>query len=236
MRMQCLLLNCMNLFKGGLGQLASNFLIACLLIGCSNDGDSAKQSSEIKSQKPTQETPVIAEKDDPNKIAIRDNIDNARGVVPEKDDLNKIAQMDDIDDQTRVIATEPYRLEGIEVSLLDVKRASGDTLNVYWRMSNQSSVAQELVKCSASWYCKYQLAAGNWGDGIYIIDSANQRKHLVVRADKRPVVSTSITPLSIEPGSSINLWAKFPSPPLDVKKVSIYIPGVAPMEDIPISE
>ena len=86
------------------------------------------------------------------------------------------------------------------------------------------------------WYCKYQLAAGNWGDGIYIIDSANQRKHLVVRTNKKPVVSTSETPLSIEPGSSINLWAKFPAPPLDVKKVSIYIPGVAPMEDIPISE
>ena len=94
-------------------------------------------------------------------------------------------------------------------------------MNVYWRVSNQSSATQELVKCSTGWYCKYQLAAGNWGDGIYIIDSANQRKHLVVRTDKKPVVSTSETPLSIEPGSSINLWAN--SQPLHLMSKSFHL-------------
>ena len=40
---------------------------------------------------------------------------------------------------------QPYRLEGIEVSLLDARTSSGGTLNVYWRMKNKSSSAQELV-------------------------------------------------------------------------------------------
>ncbi|ABB35977.1 hypothetical protein Syncc9605_2240 [Synechococcus sp. CC9605] len=189
-------------------------MIAFLLMGCNEKNFTAEQESQVSSQEEVE----------------------AKSTNTKKINLSNFVESNNPGNEESVLATEPYRLQGIEVSLLDVKRASGDTLNVYWRVSNQSSATQELVKCSTGWYCKYQLAAGNWGDGIYIIDSANQRKHLVVRTDKKPVVSTSETPLSIEPGSSINLWAKFPAPPLDVKKVSIYIPGVAPMEDIPISE
>ena len=204
----------MNLFVRYTGLFISNLLIAFLLMGCNEKNVTAEQESQVNSQEEVE----------------------AKSTNTKKINLNNFVESNNPGNEESVLATEPYRLQGIEVSLLDVKRASGDTLNVYWRVSNQSSATQELVKCSTGWYCKYQLAAGNWGDGIYIIDSANQRKHLVVRTDKKPVVSTSETPLSIEPGSSINLWAKFPAPPLDVKKVSIYIPGVAPMEDIPISE
>tara|TARA_B100000401_G_scaffold358966_1_gene256490 strand:- start:970 stop:1584 length:615 start_codon:yes stop_codon:yes gene_type:complete len=204
----------MNLFNRYPGLFISNLLIAFLLMGCNEKNVTAEQESQVNSQEEVE----------------------AKSTNTKKINLNNFVESNNPGNEESVLATEPYRLQGIEVSLLDVKRASGDTLNVYWRVSNQSSATQELVKCSTGWYCKYQLAAGNWGDGIYIIDSANQRKHLVVRTDKKPVVSTSETPLSIEPGSSINLWAKFPAPPLDVKKVSIYIPGVAPMEDIPISE
>ena len=204
----------MNLFNSYPGLFISNLLIAFLLIGCNEKNVTAEQESQVNSQEEVE----------------------AKSTNTKKINLNNFVESNNPGNEESVLATEPYRLQGIEVSLLDVKRASGDTLNVYWRVSNQSSATQELVKCSTGWYCKYQLAAGNWGDGIYIIDSANQRKHLVVRTNKKPVVSTSETPLSIEPGSSINLWAKFPAPPLDVKKVSIYIPGVAPMEDIPISE
>ena len=204
----------MNLFNRCPGLFISNLLIAFLLMGCNEKNVVDEQASQVNRQEEVE----------------------AKSVNTQMINLNNFVEKDNPDNQGSVLATEPYRIVGIEVSLLDVRRASGDTLNVYWRMLNQSSTTQELVKCRTGWYCKYQLAAGNWGDGIYIIDSANQRKHLVVRADKKPVVSTSVTPLSIEPGSSINLWAKFPAPPLDVKKVSIYIPGVAPMEDIPISE
>lgn len=204
----------MNHFGHYLGLFISNLLIALSLMGCNKKNVEAEQGSQVNRQEEL----------------------GAKSVTTKKINLNNYVENDNQGNEESVLAKEPYRLQGIEVSLLEVKRASGDTLNVYWRVSNHSSATQELVKCSTGWYCKYQLAAGNWGDGIYIIDSANQKKHLVVRTDKKPVVSTSETPLSIEPGSKINLWAKFPAPPLDVKKVSIYIPGVAPMEDIPISE
>ena len=134
------------------------------------------------------------------------------------------------------LAIEPYEIEGVVVSLLNVKRSSGNTLNIYWKMTNTSSEDKTLVKCSAAWYCAYKLAAGTYANGTYIIDSINQKKHLVVRANKKPVVSTFKTPIILSPNSSINVWAKFPAPPADVKTVSIYLPGVAPIEDIRITE
>ncbi len=133
------------------------------------------------------------------------------------------------------LAIEPYEIEGVVVSLLNVKRSSGNTLNVYWKMTNTSAEDKTLVKCYA-WYCAYQLAAGAHGNGTYIIDSINQKKHLVVRANKKPVASRFKMPIILSPNSSINVWAKFPAPPADVKTVSIYLPGVAPIEDIRITE
>ena len=129
------------------------------------------------------------------------------------------------------LAVEPYELGGVEVALLRVRRSSGNTLNVYWMFTNRSSEDKLLVDCRASWYCQYKLAAGT-----YIIDSTNQKKHLVVTANDKPVVSTFKTPLTISPGSSINVWAKFPAPPADVKTVSVYIPGIVPIEDVEITE
>jgi hypothetical protein len=40
----------------------------------------------------------------------------------------------------------------------------------------------------------------------------------------------------VGPGASLSTWAKYPAPPENVKKVTLYINGVAPFEDIPISQ
>tara|TARA_B100000073_G_scaffold76806_1_gene58020 strand:- start:270 stop:884 length:615 start_codon:yes stop_codon:yes gene_type:complete len=193
---------------------ATSLLVVAALIGCEKGVDSPKLPSQAQNQDSTVDPSAQLEQ------------------TPASSNTTENSS----DDQAPALAVEPYEIEGIEVSLLKVQRASGKTLNVYWKMTNQSSEDKTLVKCSTSWYCKYQLAAGTFGDGIYIIDSANQKKHMVLKADKKPVVSAVKTPLKVSPGSSIRLWAKFPAPPADIRSVSIYLPGVAPMEDIPISE
>jgi hypothetical protein len=40
----------------------------------------------------------------------------------------------------------------------------------------------------------------------------------------------------VQANSSVNLWAKFPAPPPDVKKISIIVPHFAPMDDVPIAD
>ena len=54
-------------------------------------------------------------------------------------------------DTEGALAVEPYELDGIEVALMHVKRASGDTLNIYWTMINQSSEEKTLINCSTAW-------------------------------------------------------------------------------------
>jgi hypothetical protein len=38
------------------------------------------------------------------------------------------------------------------------------------------------------------------------------------------------------PKKTLGEWAKFMAPPADAKKISVFIPGTQPFEDVPISE
>jgi hypothetical protein len=40
----------------------------------------------------------------------------------------------------------------------------------------------------------------------------------------------------IDPESRWGGWAKFPAPPTTTKQITIYLPGVIPAEDVPVSE
>ena len=72
-----------------------------------------------------------------------------------------------------------------------------------------------------------------------MIDPINQKKHLVITdAERVPVTSTTghdFGEVKLSPGTTINSWAKCPAPPEDVETISVYIPGVVPFEEIPIS-
>jgi len=71
--------------------------------------------------------------------------------------------------------------------------------------------------------------------GVSLIDAAGKKKYMVVRdSETACVCSRDLKDLSA--GSRLNLWAKFPPPPEDVKKISIVIPHFAPMDDVPISQ
>ena len=123
---------------------------------------------------------------------------------------------------------------GVEVALIQVKRASGDTLNVRWRYHNGTQEEQTLFDGGSSWYTKHQLAADT-----YILDLVNQKKHLVLTADGNPITSQTTHDygtLTLAPDGTINAWAKFPAPPSTVETISVYISGVHPFEDIPISD
>ena len=40
--------------------------------------------------------------------------------------------------------------------------------------------------------------------------------------------------MTLAAGQSLNAWAKFPAPPAEVEKISVYLPDVAPFEDVAI--
>jgi hypothetical protein len=126
------------------------------------------------------------------------------------------------------IATQDHQAPGVQVTLLEVKRTSGDTLTVRWRYRNGGTTAERLYENTASWYDKYRLTGPT-----YLVDPVNKKKYLVVTdAENNPIASEHRN--TIEPGEAFSAWAKFPAPPADVEKISVYVSGVPPFDDAPI--
>jgi len=40
----------------------------------------------------------------------------------------------------------------------------------------------------------------------------------------------------LAPKETVSTWAKFPAPPADVEKVTLYLPGAPPFEDVAIGK
>ncbi|KZR75695.1 hypothetical protein [Prochlorococcus marinus] len=144
-----------------------------------------------------------------------------------KEEKKKIAR-EPIPRNEKVLALEEHE-NGLDVALLSVKRASDNTLNVKWRYINRTD--DEITLCNT--YC-YTASGSSWLANVYIVDNANQKKHLVVKADGNPMTTKVRHPTKLSPGNTYKVWAKFPAPPVEVENVSVYIPGTAPIEDVRI--
>ena len=131
-----------------------------------------------------------------------------------------------------VLGTGDYEVSGVEVTLLELKRTSGDTLTARWRYRNANAEQKALTK-GTGWTDSWALSMES-----YLVDSSNKKKYLVIKdSSGQPLAGShgGSGSIKIGAGQTITTWAKFPAPPESVQKVTIYIPGMAPFEDIPIS-
>ncbi len=107
---------------------------------------------------------------------------------------------------------------GLRCDILQVKRVSGDALLIRWKYdgSNLSNF--------------YDIPAVQ----PYYIDPIQHRKYSPLMAPT--VVGAFPFADRILPERQRGGWAKFPAPPTTTKKITIYLPGVIPAEDVPVSE
>jgi hypothetical protein len=70
--------------------------------------------------------------------------------------------------------------------------------------------------------------------GIYLIDTVNRQKYMVVRDSEGDCLCSRDVP-PIEAGASGTVWARFPEPPADVATVGVVVPHFVPMDDVPIA-
>jgi hypothetical protein len=70
-------------------------------------------------------------------------------------------------------------------------------------------------------------------DAVTLVDTANKKKYLVVRDADRKCLCSELRQ-DFVPGSRFNQWAMFPAPPDNVQKITVVIPGFAPV-DAPIA-
>jgi hypothetical protein len=132
------------------------------------------------------------------------------------------------------LGTNDHEVSGVEVTLLELKRASGDTVTAKWRYSNKDRDTKQLTKGTGG-DDPYKLSIES-----YLVDPVNKKKYLILKdSTGKPIAAAhggSYHPITLEGGKSINTWAKYPAPPAGVEKVSVYIQGVAPFEDVPLSK
>lgn len=129
-----------------------------------------------------------------------------------------------------VLASTDGDKPGIRVEVVELKRTSGDTVNLKFTMINDSDKDMSF---------SYDFGEGSTSDistvaGAHLIDAAGKKKYFVVR-DTEGACLCSRDLDSIKPKTRANLFAKFPAPPDDVQKITVVIPHFTPMDDVPIS-
>jgi len=123
------------------------------------------------------------------------------------------------------LAVEEASSGGVEVSLLELKRASGDTVTAKWLYKNTGDERTSIAHLMS--------------DEYYLVDPQAKKKYFCVKDSKNAWVAgnrNGYNNVELEPGKTFKMWAKFPAPPATTEKVTVYLEGVPPFEDIPLAK
>lgn len=116
---------------------------------------------------------------------------------------------------------------GVTVELTSVERTSGNMVTIKFKYTNAGSEKIDISRLG-------RYDHDNVLDHAYYIDAKNKKKYLVVKDAEKKALGTSLKYFALAPGESKAAWGKFPEPPADVDKISVYLPGAPPFEDVPI--
>jgi len=134
------------------------------------------------------------------------------------------------------IATSSYEVEGVEVALLSVRRISDGSITVKWEYRNTTDQPKKLGQ-SFEGMGSSEAYSLNWH--AYLADARNKMKYPVAKDQRGDPVAGKHAPgkvVLLGPKKTLGTWAKFISIPPEVKKISVFIPGVDPFEDVDITE
>ena len=122
---------------------------------------------------------------------------------------------------------------GVVAEIVQCKRDSG-VLSIRMRLRNTGSEDASITLVGGGNYDQYYVTAGS-------------KKYFVLRDTEKVPLASPINHRAGEPafaavvadlpkGGSYTWYAKYPAPPVDVKKINYYTPITVPFEDIPIND
>ena len=123
------------------------------------------------------------------------------------------------------IATADGETTGIRIEITELSRTSGETVTLKFRLINDSGEKA----------MPYELMENTDLRAVHLIDASGKKKYMVIKdSDGKCLCSDGLSdPLAT--GKSMNLWARFPAPPAEVKEVSVVFPHFIPT-DAPIAD
>lgn len=131
----------------------------------------------------------------------------------------------------------PYRTSGVWINtaynrqypftvyFISARRISGNILDVRLAISNEADSKLPTF-----------LAFGPGFGDIYLVDPAEQKKYEVLKEENllRDTIASKINEIPAK--QRVEIFMHFPAPPPTTSRVHIYVPGAAPMLDVPISQ
>jgi hypothetical protein len=116
---------------------------------------------------------------------------------------------------------------GVKAELTSIERTSGDMLTIKFKYTNSGSKEVDITRLG-------QFSHDNVVEHIYYVDTQSKKKYLVVKDAEGKALGTNLRYFKLEPNGAKAGWAKFPAPAADVQKISVYLPGAPPFEDVAI--
>ena len=128
----------------------------------------------------------------------------------------------------KALATGDVNYPGVVAEVTECKRSEG-TMTVKIRLKNTGDADQSFYIVNGGKYDNHYVTAG-------------KKKYLMLRdAEKKPLAPAA-NPVgdvyvSLKKGGGVwTWWAKFPSPPAEVKKIEYTWPLGTPIDDIPCTD
>jgi len=136
--------------------------------------------------------------------------------------------------QPAAIATAEHEVGGVEVALMEVKRTTGDSVTIKFRYTNKTTGQKKLDHGGQG------LDAWRFAWDAYFVDPATKQKYVTLKDENGYPVAANHqqfgTGITLAARQVVNTWAKFPAPPPDVEKVTVYLPGAPPFEDVTVTK
>lgn len=131
------------------------------------------------------------------------------------------------------LGMQDYEVSGVQVHLLSVKRTSANSLTVKWQYRNTTSAPQKLGESFSGIGSSERFSLTS---DFYVSDPSGAKYSVLMDPSHDPMASSHAGSkvVMLGPKQTMTVWAKVAGPPADVTKVTVYVPGCAPFEDVPI--
>jgi hypothetical protein len=114
-------------------------------------------------------------------------------------------------------------IAGTKIIVRELTRDEGGTVTVRLQLVNETDEPKDI----------FEMILGS--DWVHLIDAANKKKYLVITDRSGKCACTDGSQLrSVSKDSPVNVWAKFPAPPEDVRKLTVVVKSFDPVESVPI--
>jgi uncharacterized cupredoxin-like copper-binding protein len=123
------------------------------------------------------------------------------------------------------LAKEAHQ-SGAEIQVTRVRRSSDGTVEVRWRYANTGKSQISVLKSDD---------ARDLAHDTYVMDPDAKTKYPVATDDRKQPLAAKVSSTQLGPGKSQDVWMKF-AVPASAKRISLFLPGSLPVEDLPIAE